>query len=193
MDACICRMARETDSEALLSLWQMCFTEDTTDDVRAFLSLTEITQQACCAFLGDTLVSMLFLLPATAVYKQTAYPVRYLYAGCTHPAHRRRGYYCLLLAFAAEQARAQGNHAIYLHPAEESLFEYYAVYGYRRGIKPPAAVLPEDAIVFSPNEPFFSYFGVGRAGNCMWVPAGKTTVFSDIMSVHPAFASRLGN
>ncbi|MBQ1950029.1 MAG: GNAT family N-acetyltransferase [Clostridia bacterium] len=192
MDACICRMAKEEDREALLSLWQICFTEDTPADIRAFLSLTDITQQACCAFVGDTLVSMLFLLPAVAVHEQTEYPVHYLYAGCTHPSHRGRRYYGFLLNFAVQQTQKQQNHAIYLHPAEDKLFDYYAGFGYRRGIQPLPLVLPKNAVVLGPQEPFFSYFGVGIEGECMWIPVTETAL-TKAMGHCPAFASRLGN
>jgi hypothetical protein len=67
------------------------------------------------------LVSVFYLLEATLC----GWPVRYLYAACTHPAHRAKGYMGRLLGFA--QARFP---KIALLPAGPELYAYYAKFGF---------------------------------------------------------------
>ena len=64
---------------------------------------------------------MLFLLPGNAVFRGRSYSVRYLYAGCTHPEFRGHGYYRQLMVAAAQKVEEMGEHAIFLHPADDVL------------------------------------------------------------------------
>ena len=126
------RQAADSDIPSMTALWQMCFPEDNKAFVERFFAKfpAEYGFVACKA----ELLAMLFLLPAVVKYRNETYPVRYLYAGCTHPAHRQQGIYKQLLSFAAEQASAMGADSIYLHPATDSLVRYYEKCGYRTGI-----------------------------------------------------------
>ncbi|MBQ8683345.1 MAG: GNAT family N-acetyltransferase [Clostridia bacterium] len=114
------------------ALWKICFPEDDEGFIcRFFENIPVNTGFVACK--GDVL-AMLFLLPAQVLFTEAAIPVRYLYAGCTHPEHRRQGLYPALMTFAAEQAASEGAKAIYLHPADDSLADYYRRLGYRDGI-----------------------------------------------------------
>lgn len=75
---------------------------------------------------------MLCALPAELVGDDgEAVPAAYLYAVCTAPALRGRGHCRLLLQEAEQDLKRQGIRAAVLVPAEESLFGFYARFGYR--------------------------------------------------------------
>ncbi|MBQ9860403.1 MAG: GNAT family N-acetyltransferase [Clostridia bacterium] len=126
------RQATPDDVSAMVALWKLCFPEDDEAFIHRFFA--EFPAECGLVACKGDLLAMLFLLPAAVVYRDKQYPVRYLYAGCTHPAYRNRGIYTRLLSFAAEQAALLGARAIYLHPASDSLVEYYKRCGYRSGI-----------------------------------------------------------
>ncbi len=117
-----------------IELWCTCFSEDAPEYVERFLNhLPHDT----IILVGETEkkpVTMLFLLPATADFRDRSYAVRYLYAGCTHPKYRGRGYYRQLMAFAAKTVHRIGECGIFLHPADERLTKMYERLGYIRGI-----------------------------------------------------------
>ena len=76
--------------------------------------------------------AMLCALPAELVGDDgDAVPAAYLYAVCTAPALRGRGHCRLLLQEAEQDLKRQGIRAAVLVPAEESLFGFYARFGYR--------------------------------------------------------------
>lgn len=131
MEVCF-RQATLRDVAAMMTLWKQCFPEDDEGFIRRFFDQTPISA-GFVSCKGDVLAS-LFLLPAEVLYNGEVLPVRYLYAGCTHPAHRKQGLYAALMSYAAEWAQKNGNRAIYLHPANEPLWRYYQKLGYRAGI-----------------------------------------------------------
>ncbi len=177
MNTPVFRMGTAADIPRLKQLWFTVFTEDPLSIVEDFLGILEPVSECCCAFVGDELVSMLFLLPATAADGQQTFSVRYLYAGCTHPTFRGRGIYGELMAFAAKQAAQSRVAAIYLHPASASLFDYYHRLGYRRGIRrigamESATALPYFTLTTRYAALFSMWEGDDRPADaeCMWLP-----------------------
>ncbi len=123
-----------TAAQRLKELWQSAFPSDPEDYIDGFfahLLSDAVTMVGEC---DKKAVTMLFLLPADARFCGKSYPVRYLYAGCTHPAYRGRGYYRELMTAAAQTVARMGEHAIYLHPADDQLTATYQRLGYRTGI-----------------------------------------------------------
>ncbi len=118
----------------LASLWHACFPTDSVDYATAFLSRVPSETVALVGESDGEAVTMLLLLPASAQFRDETYTVRYLYAGCTHPAARGRGYYRRLMAVAEQLVRERGEAAIYLHPADAALTETYRRLGYLDGI-----------------------------------------------------------
>ncbi|MBQ8753008.1 MAG: GNAT family N-acetyltransferase [Clostridia bacterium] len=131
MERCF-RQATGSDISQMMELWRLCFPEDEEGFIRRFFQKMPTTA-GFVACKGDVLAS-LFLLPAEVLCDGRTIPVRYLYAGCTHPAHRRQGIYADLMQYAGEQAKKDGAEAIYLHPATEPLAGYYRRLGYHPGI-----------------------------------------------------------
>lgn len=124
------RFAHETDVPALLSLWQAAFPEDTPAQITAFLSSVELASECLVAEENGAVVSMVFMLPAS-LQADTLLPLQYIYAAATLPSHRGRGLFGDLLKQALKLAREQGIVASFLHPAQPSLCDYYARFGYR--------------------------------------------------------------
>lgn len=133
------RFANEEDTAALKELWHVCFPEDTAEDIELFFN--QLFPLAIClvGIVEDKPIAMVNLLPATVFCAEEALPVRYLYGGCTSPAHRGRGWYSALLQKAATVVADNGEYAIYLHPATDSLVPLYRHAGYREGIGRAAA------------------------------------------------------
>lgn len=120
--------------EEMVAVWCAAFPGDPQEYVNDFLS--ELPNDAI-ALIGESdnhIATMLFLLPAQARFRDISYPVRYLYAGCTHPQYRGLGYYRQLMVAAAQIVETLGEHAIYLHPADEVLTQTYKRLGYYPGI-----------------------------------------------------------
>ncbi len=123
-----------TQSQPLISLWMAAFPTDSKEYIIRFLgNLPPDTIILAGEYEGNA-ATMLFLLPATASFRGKTFSVRYLYAGCTHPQYRGRGFYRELMSAASKTVQAMGEDAIYLHPADEALTQTYQRLGYRKGI-----------------------------------------------------------
>lgn len=180
----ICRMGNEEDFAALLNLWKNVFTEDSEEYIAEFLRAIAPEQHAVCGYVEEKLVGMLFLLPATVSYMDISLPVRYLYAGATNPAFRRKGIYGQLLQFAESVTASTGDIGIYLHPANQSLFSYYEKYGYRSGIDFSSQQL--DKPFFYPAIPFDTLLAdegclPDRKNCCVWLATGEGSALRQIM------------
>ena len=124
-------LANKTNAEELKKIWQICF-----GDSRAYIDYFFQKQMKP----ENTLVyydaqelpaAMLFLLPAELNVQGQAFPAQYLYAACTLPEYRGRGYMKQLVDAASELGKKRGIANTILVPAKESLFEYYKKCGYQ--------------------------------------------------------------
>ena len=123
------RHAERYEAQSLKVLWRTCFQDewayinlffDDLFDPRNVVVLTE----------DGFIRSMAVLLPTELKAEKETVPVFYLYAMCTHPDCRGKGYGRQLLDYAAEYARLHGAAALTLVPGEPSLFHYYRQAGY---------------------------------------------------------------
>lgn len=128
------RRIEEKPAKQLFELWRAAFPSDPPDYTDGFFAHLPQDAITLAGEYDGNVVTMLFLLPAEARFRGKHYPVRYLYAGCTHPQHRGNGYYRELMAAAAQVVASIGECAIYLHPADERLTDTYKRLGYRSGI-----------------------------------------------------------
>ena len=128
------RRCEERDVDSLKRLWPMCFEQDSAEEIEEFFNKVYSIAVPFAGFDNNTAVTMLYLLPAHARGIECDVPVWYLYAGGTHPSYRSNGYYRRLMEVAREWAFTSDRFAIYLHPAEQSLFQYYADLGYTEEI-----------------------------------------------------------
>ncbi len=124
------RRCHTSDILMLKRLWALCFTSDTAEEIDAFFESVFPFSVAFAAFDGDTAVTMLYLLPAQVRGNGWSASAWYLYAGGTHPSYRSQGHYRQLMNAARDWAYTSEAVAIYLRPADEGLFQYYASLGY---------------------------------------------------------------
>ncbi len=134
MSDLIIRCIKGNRAEQLTELWRSAFPSDPVNFIDGFFAHLPQDAVTMVGEIDEKAVTMLFLLPAVARFQEKSYPVRYLYAGCTHPLYRGRGYYRELMLAAAQAVAAMGEYAIYLHPADEKLTAAYQRLGYRAGI-----------------------------------------------------------
>lgn len=141
------KIADKTELRRLGGLWKACFSGDSEEVIDNFFTTIPNDAITLVGWVGEQPATMLFLLPATAAFHDKTYAVRYLYAGCTHPKHRARGYYRQLMQAAADLVESIGEHAIYLHPADASLDKTYRRLGYQGGIIGNRRKMPKSANV----------------------------------------------
>ncbi len=121
------RFATEADKAAVVAVWSASFPEDTDDCRDRFLNMAHLPQECLLAEEAGQVVSMLFMLPV----EWKGQRLQYVYAAATLPEKRGRGVFTELLAAAIEYARTGGCVGSFLRPAEPSLENYYARFGYR--------------------------------------------------------------
>ena len=120
-----CRYATSADLPALHRIWAASFPEDTEADRTAFFAVATL-DRCLVAECEGTVASMVFSLPSRCDGQQ----LQYIYAAATHPDYRGRGLFGDLLTFAQAEAKREGCVGSFLRPAEPSLANYYARFGY---------------------------------------------------------------
>ena len=124
----------EKRKEEIIELWQESF-GDSPEYINFFL---KNCPSVCIGTISDEhLVSMLFLLDG----KINNYNVKYIYAACTDKEYRGRGLMKNQIGFAAEYCNENNSDGLFLVPAEESLYRYYAEMGFLSLFKRTDAVI----------------------------------------------------
>lgn len=115
----------DTESEKdIINLWSICF-GDSEDYIKFFLK--NCPDFVCIGYFSDNrLISMLFLLEGEINNQKC----KYLYAACTDPEYRKQGLMSELLEFTKIYCQELNYSAIFLVPANESLYNYYTNHGY---------------------------------------------------------------
>lgn len=114
-------MIRFTDDrEQIISLWGEVF-HDSSEDIDFFLNNCK-NKQCLGYFENGVLVSMLFLIDC----RYGSYSGKYLYAVCTRETHRKRG----LASHLIDEAKKFMEDFLWLIPAKDHLFAFYAKYGF---------------------------------------------------------------
>ncbi|MCD8050443.1 MAG: GNAT family N-acetyltransferase [Clostridiales bacterium] len=127
----LCRPSRRDEAPQLARLWKVCF-GDTDDYIAHYFSAYYRPDRAPVLEDGGAICSMLLTFPNVLVTGEgQEVPACYIYAFCTAPEARSRGYGRRLLAWAEEQAARQGCHLTVMVPGEASLFDFYETLGYR--------------------------------------------------------------
>lgn len=125
------RWAGKGDFPAVQALWHEGFPADSDEDVAAFWQAVSGVGRCLLLTEGDAPISMAFLLPAFARTAQRRRSLWYVYAAATRRDRRGQGCFRRLLDEAAVRAVESGEEALFLRPAEPSLFNYYARCGFR--------------------------------------------------------------
>lgn len=129
-----CRPSRWEEVPRLKSLWKECFGDEDTY-IDHYFNVYYRPERALVLEVGGETVSMLLTFPFVITRAEgTGCPACYIYAFCTHPEERGRGYGRRLLAYAEEQVRRADCGAVVMVPGEESLFRFYESLGYEDSI-----------------------------------------------------------
>lgn len=118
--------ADKNDVTQLKKLWLECF-DDTEEATDLFFNKNQSMMRAFCAKDDNKIVSALYLID-TALNGRKAH---YLCGASTKPDYRKRGIMAGLIDFALEAARQDGDKFSTLMPANLSLYDYYAGFGYK--------------------------------------------------------------
>ena len=97
---------------------------------------------------------------------------------------------------AFEKVKSWGEDAIYLYPAEKSLFAYYKRLGYRAGIT--CAAPTENSFWWDLDEPIREFFsatqeGSAARGECLWIPVREDNALAKSMLNNVAYTYLVGN
>lgn len=124
--------ATDADRKGIEDLWLAAFPEDTPDDVIGFWNCGFTPEQATVCKIDGQIVSMAFLLPATLLMPSgDSIAVGYLFAAATLPTFRGQGLASKVIDTLHAHAIDIGMQAVFLRPAESTLFDFYARFGYR--------------------------------------------------------------
>ncbi len=110
-------------------LYKTAFPSDPNGFINDFFD--RFFQKSCRFILKDgKIASMLFLLPCELKIKEKSYPAAYLYAAATLPEYRGQGLMSELIEQAKLETVEKGT-ALITKPASESLYGYYAKFGFK--------------------------------------------------------------
>lgn len=117
------------DIDDIFDLWRICF-GDEDEYIRFFLENRFNPERTLIKRVGVSIVSMLFLLEGKVCISGEKFSSYYIYAACTHPDFRKKGYMESLIKSAKRFAAETAVDFISLVPASESLFSYYGRFGF---------------------------------------------------------------
>ncbi len=110
------------DRAQIISLWHSVF-GDTEEDIVFFLDNC-LHKRCLGSFFGGRLVSMLFLVDCEYCGRKG----KYVYAVCTSQAYRNKG----LCSELIHKVKSFGYDFLWLIPANDELFGYYAKFGFKK-------------------------------------------------------------
>lgn len=123
------RFAADSDTPAVIALWELCFPGDSGFQKYYFENLYHPGNNLLL-FKGNTLCAMAQMLPYSMQNGCVTETVTYIYGACTHPDFRRQHLMDALLHRSFALDREMGRAASVLIPQEEWLFGFYAQFGY---------------------------------------------------------------
>ncbi|HZK21908.1 MAG TPA: GNAT family N-acetyltransferase [Oscillospiraceae bacterium] len=114
----------------LKTLWHETF-GDSEQYLNAFFESVYKGENTLVYIKDKRVVSALYIIPYTMLYKGREIKVAYLYALATNPAYRGRGIMGELIERSFEICKSRGYSLITLIPSEHSLFGYYERFGFK--------------------------------------------------------------
>lgn len=123
--------ADEKDYPELKSLWETVFGDD--DDVIDYFFENTVNAAEIYAYRKDgRIVSAFYLIDSSVTDKNKKLNAKYLYAAATLPEYRRNGIMGEMIKYAADYCRKRNTDVIFLYPADDALYNYYAKLGFRQ-------------------------------------------------------------
>ena len=123
--------ASSKDREQLKAIYQACFPDDPASFWDFELDHLMQSDNILVYREGDQILSTVQILPEQLTLQGKIYPVQYIYAAATLPEAQGRGLMGQLLEEAHALARERGQWFSVLITQNDSLFDFYARFGYR--------------------------------------------------------------
>lgn len=120
------RSGTDRDIPALKKIWLSCF-EEREDAAELFFERNKASLHAYVCESDGRLVSALYLIDCTLSGDRA----HYLCGAATLPEYRGQGIMSALIAFALADAKRRGDRYSLLFPASDTLYDFYARFGYR--------------------------------------------------------------
>lgn len=128
------RLSNELDKLELMKIWKQCF-KDTDDSINYFF-LKKFKPNKCTVCEVDSkVVASLYMLDVYISIEGSVEKAYYLYAAGTLPEYRGRGYMKSLISYANIIQFYRGKKYSILLPANDSLYDYYKILGYKKFFK----------------------------------------------------------
>lgn len=122
--------ADESDYDELKKLWKTVFGDS--DDVLDFFFENTVDASEVYACRKDgKIVSAFYLIDSSITENDKEYSAKYLYAAATLPEYRKQGIMSDMIKYASDFLRMKGTDLIFLYPADEKLYGYYAKLGFK--------------------------------------------------------------
>jgi len=159
-------LARDTDKDAIILLWANCF-GDSIAYIEQFLD--KRFDASRCLIYRDSgrIVSMMFLLEGSLRTGGFQRKACYIYAACTHPRYRKRGIMAALMQRAQQEAGDLGAGSLCLVPSKESLFSFYARFGFQSRFSKKIVSLSRNSLQLlaqnercEPHQDFAQIYGI---------------------------------
>ena len=126
--------AHISDRQKIFELWSECFADEP-EFINRFLDTFFCSEQCYTAKAGNDLAGMLFMLPYRLKNGGETLSAAYLYAAATAKEQRGKGIFSALHAYAETDLRANGTDCIITVPETESLYSFYAKFGYKARLR----------------------------------------------------------
>ncbi len=114
----------------LAKLWQEVFS-DSEEYIKIFFDNLYCETECFVKIVNSKIVSVLYLIEGQIKYKGEVFNGRYLYAAATKNDYRKQGIMAELINEAIDYVKKANLDFICLLPANESLYNYYAKFGFR--------------------------------------------------------------
>lgn len=139
------KFSEENQEQELKRLWQTCFADDI-NYIDLFFEDHYSSSQSLVYMQNGKVVSMLFLLSANLCFNKESHKAQYIYAACTHPDYRKKGYMRELIEFAVEHGGLSGTKYTLLTPASKKLYDYYSQQGFKHFFKRKASIFTRNEL-----------------------------------------------
>ena len=122
--------ADESDYDELKNLWKTVFGDE--DDVIDYFFANTVKPSDVYACRKDgRIVSAFYLIDSSVIDKNNNISAKYLYAAATLPEYRRQGIMGEMIKYASEYIRKRSADVLFLYPANNNLYDYYAKLGFK--------------------------------------------------------------
>lgn len=133
------RICTDRDIPALKAIWLSCF-EEREDAAELFFKRNKSAFHAYACEKDGRIVSALYLIDCS-LNSESAH---YLCGAATLPDYRGQGLMSALIEYALDDAKRRGDRYSLLLPASESLYGFYARFGYQPACAVKSAILETD-------------------------------------------------